>query len=291
MLASLLAPVTLSLLAAAPAAAADEPVPVAWRTFQQPTRWHSKLDMILPRPLRVHGTEEFAQLPRIEVHLVLSCGVGEGDKKLEVSCTVDDAAFYGKAGVGEEGELIGAMYQFEQALESDGAVVHLRFHKSGRLVDVDVDGLPTPDRQANENSDLVAELTRRALLGLDLPLDPQGEPSVTQKQAMLLMYPQTLSPVSAKLVHTVGPTDQGFTVRTEGKGTTTTDTLNFALTVESQAELDPAGALLARVWLARGRIADSGNTRTDLPEFIQQGAIRRLAEGEVVPPFPPSGEM
>lgn len=281
----------LVLAAVTTATAADDPVPVAWRTFSQPTRWHSKVDLILPKPLRVHGTEEFAQLPRVEVHLELSCAPGQASRKLEVRCTVDDAAFFGKAGIGEEGELVGAMYQFEQALEHDGVVIDLRFHKTGRLVDVDLDGLPVSSRQDNENADLIAELTRRALLGLDLPLDPQGESPVKQKQAMLLIYPQTLAPASAKLVHDVGPTDDGFTVRTQGSGMTTSDASTYAMTVESQAELDASGALLARVWLARGRVADSGTTRTNMMEFVQQGAIRRLAQGEEVPPFPPSGEM
>ncbi len=231
------------------------------------TRWLADAYMELPWVVTVPGDVSASQgtADAFRVLLELECRTED----LEMVCTIEDAAFQGRATRSHAGDVGDELVDIRDGVI--GAKVTMRFVEGGRLAvtpDLDDDDLTQRQRA------LVEQLISRALVGFDgVAVAAPELPTWIQEDSLLVQVPGTYAQGIISIRHI----RDGDVVHSQGEGSTRTPAgTGFLLQMGAETRT-MEGQLVDRWWWAAGKPMVSNATRA---EYLQGGVLRRLEDGE-----------
>jgi hypothetical protein len=303
-----------ALAIAAPAMAGLLPGPstgVAW-AWSGERRYYLENEVVTPILQTFYSERNYdVRVIAWQTRLVLRCGSTHAtSSRFDLDCHVDDASLSAAAlpadaalkVSGDESKTQLGVIADEMDGKLSGATVQLRMKKTGRIIDVDLEGVSKSLERMALIQELLRQVVTRAVAGFDVGLPRSGNASAgawPQYGSLLLMLPSRRgSGGGSEILHKVSAVDGPVvSFETRGKGVVAPegDANLFDTRIEAFTRFDTAdGSLVDTEWTALGK-ATAGSALSDgfahSPPYGQRGWLKRLAPGETAPAMPPSREI
>jgi len=267
------------------------------------TRWFIATEVQLPGPQmwRADLNDE-VRIGAYQVRAVLACDKEWKlfGRKYEVRCRIEDVGIQAASVDPKYKHTEKILQEFDAKLS--GASVQLQVKDNGRVVNIDLEGVPNPRNQRErQNAETLRQLLSRLVVGFDMKLRKANYLSTGQwveyRSALLSMPSSTLTPASGTVVHQLNGYNGHTVVQTKGQGQMmiTGDNgdgsgdITFTLKLNGVSIYDDdEGFMTERVWsLAAERTAGSFD-RWDAGAgaYAHSGVLRMLGEKERAPVGP-----
>ena len=266
-------------------------VPVA--DWSRPTRWFIRSEVHLPAPMWFATDNNLqARVLAWQLHVVLDCDGGQTETRRvrEVRCAIPEVALQAASYEADHGQLPRILPEMVDKLRR--GVVQLQVRDDGRVLNVDLDGLPREHVRMARITENLRLIVARAVAGFDAPVPRHGEAQWVQYTGMLLQVPSDEgSSAGMEIIHELRGLrpDGALRVETQGHGTSFlwdgNSTNAWSVDVAANAVFDGAGGgLLARKWIVVGDPTPGSPMAKGFAgiPYLQQGRLTRLAPGEVV---------
>ncbi len=256
------------------------------------TRWMITTEVGVPYTIELtrDQNQEF-ETSLFQIRAIFACekGFKMGRKKYEVSCKVED---FGMISVIAERRVREADVERAQAVLDEidakltGAAMQLQVASDGRVLNVDLEGLPKQNRRQSRAQETLRQIMSRLIAGYNLKMQKynqlhEGKWVEYNSTIMAMPLPPEVpgSMGSNMLVHYLNRYKGHVVVQSIGKGMTEVKGVNFETDLIGVSIFDDEqGFMTERVWALTGESTASAFFQTQL--YFHAGRVNMLGESD-----------
>lgn len=269
------------------------------------TRWFIETEVVQPWPLLLARDQNLEfETQEYRIRTIFACEKTHelSLRRQEVDCVIED--------IGILANLANRRFNDERARNAQlvldeidgkltGAAMQLRVADDGRVMGIEIEGIPTRNRRQNRIQQTLTQMMARLIVGFDLELQDgnQLHQGVWVEQNTKLLFLETQSQGSNYVKHYLDPYQGQIVVQSIGKGISTVEQMTstslsgdnvgrvgmrgqslenrFKLRLDGVSLFDAReGYLIERVWAIEGRSNPAGTFVT--LKYNHTGTVRVL---------------
>lgn len=250
------------------------------------TRWMITTELGLPVPLVLarDENEEF-QAQRLQIRAIFACDKDWklSKRKYEVSCDIED--FGMKAMMNQRRMKPDRLEKAQRVLDEidaklTGAAVQLQVADDGRVLNIDLEGLPRRNRRMSAANETLRMVMGRLIAGYNLKMQKYNqlhEGKWVEYNSTIMSLPNQGNLGSNMLVHYLNRFRGHVVVQSIGKGTTQAADAMYELDLIGVSIFDDKeGFMTERVWAVNGK--STASTFFQDREYFHAGRVLMLGE-------------